>query len=98
MFQQLQRFVDGFVRKAEGAVVHGNHPAGFEIEEGAHGVGRIGVNVAELRRIVCADGKQRDLRREAAPDFAKARKISSIASMIDGMLAGLQNEAAIAAM
>ena len=55
LFQQLQRFVDGFVREAESAVVHGNHPTGFEIEKGAHGVSGIGMDVAELRRIVGAD-------------------------------------------
>jgi hypothetical protein len=57
LLEQLQRFVNGFVGEAEGAVVHGNHPAGFEVEEGAHGVCGIGVYVAKLRRIVSPDGE-----------------------------------------
>src|SRR6185437_10451953 len=47
VLEQLQWFVNGLVRQAEGAVVHGDHPAGVEIEEGAGGVGGIGVDVAK---------------------------------------------------
>ena len=70
----------------------------FEVEEGARGVGGIGVDVAELRRIVGADGKQREFGREAASDFAEAGEVGGVAGVIDGMLAGLQNKAAVAAM
>ena len=58
--EQLQRLVDGLMREAEGAVVHRDHPAGVEVEEGARSVGRVGVDVAELRRVVGADGQQRE--------------------------------------
>src|SRR5580704_8173659 len=57
LLQQLQRLVHGFVREFEGSVVHGDHPAGFQIEKGAGGVGGIGVDVAEGRRVVGSDGQ-----------------------------------------
>ena len=74
LVEQLEWFVDWFVGKAEGAVVHGHHPAGLEVEEGASGVGRIRVNVAELRRIVGADGKQSEFGRKAVTDFLNPAK------------------------
>ena len=46
-FQQLQGLVHGLMREAEGAVVHGHHPAGLQVEEGADGVFRAGMDVAE---------------------------------------------------
>ena len=98
LLEQLQWFIHRFVREAEGAVVHGDHPPGLEIEEGAHGVGRIGVDVAELRRIVGADGKQREFGSEAASNLAEAREVGGIAGVIDGVLARLQYKAAVTAM
>src|SRR5579864_3749029 len=73
--QQLQRFIHRFVREAEGAVVHGDHPARFEIEKGLGGICGIGVHVTELRRIVGAYGEQREFGSEAASDLAEAREI-----------------------
>src|SRR5579871_535951 len=55
LVQQLQRFFDGLMRESEGAVVHGDHPARLEVKEGASGVGRIRMDVAECRRIVGAN-------------------------------------------
>src|ERR1700731_404175 len=86
------------MRKAESAVVHGNHPARFKVEESAHGVGGIGVDVAELRRIVGADGEQSELGGKAASDFAEAGEVRGVAGVIDGVLAGLQHKAAVAAV
>ena len=57
LVEQLERFIDGFVREAKCAVVHGNHLARFKIKEGSHGVCWIGVNISELRRIVGPNGK-----------------------------------------
>src|SRR5580698_307498 len=96
--QQLQRLFDRLVREAEGSVVHGDHPAGFEIEKGAGSVGRTGVDVAELLWIVGSNGKQRQLRREAASDFAEARKVSGVSGMVDGVFAAAQHVASITTM
>ena len=52
--------------------MHGHHPARFKIEEGAHGVGGIGMDVAELRRVIGADRKQREFGSEAASDLGEA--------------------------
>ena len=78
--------------------MHGHHPARFEIKEGLHGIGRIGVDVAELRRIVSSNGQQGEVGREAASDFTEPRKIRSIPGVIHRVLARLQHEAAIPAM
>src|SRR5579859_1714926 len=98
LIQQLQRLVDRFVREAEGAVVHGNHPPRLEVEKGSRSIRGIGMHVAKLRRIVSADRKQRELRSEASPDLAKPRKIRGVARVIDGVLARFQHEAAVAPM
>src|SRR5215469_7036604 len=98
VIEQLQRLIDRFVREPECAVVHGHHPAGFQVEEGFGGVGGIGMNVAELWRVVGPDGKQGEFGRKTASDLAESGEISGIPGVIDGVLAGGQNEAAVAAM
>src|SRR5580658_5638502 len=98
LVEELQRLIHGFVGEAEGAVVHGDHPARFEIDKGAHGVGGIGVDVAKLRRIVGANGEQGEFGSEAASDFAEAGEVGGVAGVIDGVFAGLENEAAVAAV
>src|SRR6267143_2899244 len=95
-FQQLQRLIHGLVRQAERAVVHGHHPAGIEIKKGPGSVGGISVNIAERRWIVGSNGEQREFRGQAPADFAKACKVSSVASVVDRVFACLQNKATIA--
>src|ERR1700687_452286 len=58
--QQLERLIEGLMRKAKGSVVHGYHPAGLEIEKGLGGVGGIGMDVAALRRSRGAEREQRE--------------------------------------
>src|SRR5258708_3977049 len=98
MLEELQRFVDWFVREAERAVVHGDHPSRFEVEESAHGVGRIGVDIAELRRIIGADGEQREFGGKATSDFTEAGKICRVAGVINRVFASFHDKAAIAAV
>jgi len=76
--------------------MHGDHPAGLEVEESARGIGRVGMDVAELRWIVSANREEREFGSESAPDFAKASEIGGVAGMIDGMFPGLQDKAAVA--
>ena len=54
--QQLEGFFYGLMRQAKCSVMHGDHPAGLEIEKGASGVGGTGVDIAKLGWIVGADG------------------------------------------
>jgi hypothetical protein len=96
--EQLQRLFDRFVRQAETSVVHGNHPTRFEVDEGAGGVGGIGVYVAKLLGIVGSDGKQREFRRKTAANLAEAVKVGRVAGVIDGVLAAAQDIAAITAV
>src|SRR5579864_1450196 len=96
--EQLQRFIDRFVGQAEGAVVHGNHPPRVEVEKGFGCVRRISVDVTELRRIVCPDREQSELRSKTPSDFRKSGEVRGIAGMIDRMLPRFQNEASIATM
>src|SRR5258707_9811039 len=88
-FQQLQRFIHGLVRQAERAVVHGHHPAGVEIKKGPGSVCGIRVNIAERRWIVGSNGEQREFGGQAPADFAKARKVSGVASVVDRVFARL---------
>src|SRR6202048_3966451 len=58
--RQLERLFDGLMRQAKCSVMHGDHPAGLEIEKGASGVGGTGVDIAKLGRIVSANREQRE--------------------------------------
>ena len=98
LFKQLQGFVHRLVGKPEGTVMHGHHPAGVEIEEGANSVGRVGVHVAERRRVIRANGQQSDVGGEALADFAKAGEVRGVAGMIDRVLVIADDVAAVTAM
>lgn len=98
VLEQLQWFVNRLVRQAECAVVHGNHPAGVQIEKGASGVGGVGVDVAKRGRIVGTDRKQRQLGTEALADFSEAGEVSGVSSVINGVLTGFENVASVAAV
>lgn len=78
--------------------MHRDHPPGIQIEKGPGGVSGAGVDVAELLGIVGADRQERQLRRQAAPDFAKAVEVGGIAGVVDRMLAAAQHVAPVAAM
>ena len=67
--------------------MHGDHPAGLQIEKGLGGIGGAGVDVAELRRIVGADGQKREFGRQAASDFAEAGEIGGVSGVVHGVLA-----------
>src|SRR6202451_4842565 len=86
------------MREAKASIVHGYHPARFEIKKSASRIGGIGVNVAKLRRVVSADGQQRQLRRKAFANLAEASEISRISRVIHRVLPRLQNVPAVAAM
>ena len=73
-FQQLQRFVHGFVGESKGSVVHGHHPARVQIEKCPRGVGRAGVNVAEGGRMVGADRQATPVPAPAAVRSRESRK------------------------
>src|SRR5216684_5725869 len=81
--QQLERLFDGLMRQTKRAVMHGDHPAGLQVEEGPGGVGGAGMDVAELRWVVSADGQQREFGREAPSDFAKAGEIGGVSGVIE---------------
>jgi hypothetical protein len=98
LVEELQRFFHRLMREAERAVVHGNHPARLEIQKRLGGVGGIGVNVAKLRGVVGANGKQSEFRCQAAPDFAEAVEIRGVPRVIHRMSAGFEDEASISAM
>src|ERR1700685_428163 len=78
------------MREAKASIVHGYHPARFEIKKSASRIGGIGVNVAKLRRVVSADGQQRQLRRKAFANLAEASEISRISRVIHRVLPRLQ--------
>ncbi len=78
--------------------MHGNHPAGFQIEECSGGIARAGVNVAEVFRIVGANRQQGHLGREALANFAKAVEVGGISGVIDRMFSGSQHVPAVSAV
>ena len=84
--------------EAEGAVVHGDHPARVQVDEGLGGVGGTGVDVAEGGGIVGSDGKESEFGGEAFPDFAEAGEIGGVSGVIDGVLAGADDVASVTAV
>lgn len=86
------------MRKAESPIMHGHHPTGVQVKKSPRRVSRVGMDVAERRRVICADREQRQLRGEAASDFAKSREISCVARVVDGMPSRPKHVSAIAAV
>jgi hypothetical protein len=84
----------GLVTEAECAVVHGDHLAGFQIQECLHGLLGIHVDLAPAGRVVRSNGHEGDINGEALADFLEAVKIGGIAAMKNGPPSGLDNEAA----
>src|SRR5215469_913194 len=82
LFQQLKRFFDRLMREAEGAVMHWDHPARIQVEKGARSVGRIGMDITELRRIIGSDGQQSELGCQPTADLLKPGKVGSIAGVV----------------
>ena len=78
--------------------MHGDHPACLQIEEGLDRFLGVHVDLASAGRVVGADGHQSDVDLESVADFLEAIKVRGIAAMEDGAPAGLDNEAAEAAM
>src|SRR5215469_4942196 len=86
------------MRQAEGAVVHGHHPARIQVQEGTRSVRGTGMNISKLGRIVSPNGKQCELWGEAHTNFAKTREVRRITRVINRVTAVAQNVATIAAM
>jgi len=97
--QQLQGLFNRFVGKAEGAVVHGHHPAGIQIEKGSHRV-----LPGWCERCETAPGCRPPIGSNASsgdsrcPISRKPEKIRGIAGVIHGVFAGAKNVPAVAAM
>src|ERR1051325_3835340 len=96
--EQLQRLVHRFMGQAEAAVMHGNHPASFEVQEGLHSIGGTGVHVAELRRIVGAERKKSEWGKETASISGKTEKVCVTPRVKKGFLSFFHNDPAVAAM
>src|SRR5215469_3580926 len=82
LFKQLKRFFDRLMREAEGAVMHRDHPTCIQVEKGARSVGRIGMDIAKLRRVIGSDGQQSELGCQPTADFPKPGKVGSIAGVV----------------
>src|ERR1700723_2271224 len=78
--------------------MHRHHPARVEVEKSTGSIGRAGMDVAEGRRIVSADRKQSQFRRQTTANLAEACKIGRIAGMIDRVLPCLQHVSTVAAV
>src|SRR5215471_3053939 len=84
--------------QAEGSVVHGDHPAGVQVQEGPGCIGRTRMNVAELWRVIRPDRQKCNFRCEPSTDLLKPRKISGIARVIHRMLSRAYDVTAITPM
>src|SRR5581483_5242447 len=96
--QQPQWFVHRLLGETKAPVMHGNHPAGVQVEEGASSIGGAGMNIAEGGWIVGANGEKRKLWRKPHPDLTKSRKIGSISGVVDRMPSSAQHVTAVAAV
>src|SRR6185312_13796973 len=79
-----KRFRHGLAAEAEGVVVHGHHGGCAEIEEGAQGFLRAGVDAAIGVGEVSADGQEGNVRMEAAADFMEAVEPGGVTGVVDG--------------
>src|SRR5262245_29323375 len=98
LLEQLQRLIHRLVGEPEASVVHRDHPASLQIEESSRRICGAGMHVAEIRRMVSANRKQRQLRGQTISDLAKSRKVSRVARVVDGVMIVAQHVSAIAAM
>ena len=96
--EALEGLVHGFAAEAEGAVVHGDHLLGAEVDEGANGFLGAGVDGAVSIREISADRQQGDLGMEAIPDLAEAVEVGGVSGVIERVSGGFKEVSAVAAM
>src|SRR2546428_9085009 len=78
--------------------MHGHERFCFELIECAHGFFRIHVHFARKRRIVSANGQERDLDVVAFADFLESFEVSAVAAVKNGAPVRADYETAKAAM
>src|SRR5258706_11461746 len=86
------------MRKPERAVVHGDHPACTQVDEGFGGVFGASVDVAEAFGRVSADGEQGHSGRQALADLTEACEVGGVAGVIEGILTRAENISTVAAV
>ena len=88
----------GLVAEPECAVVHGHKALGAEFGEGLDGFLGVHVHFAPARRVVGADGQERDVDVVALADFFEAIEICGVATVENGAVVDLDDKASKAAM
>src|SRR5665213_1078317 len=96
--QPARRLVHFLERQFERAVVHRHKNFCAQILERLHRLVRPHVNFPKRRRVIRADGQQRDFRRNFPADFLEAVKIRAVARVINFPALMLQYKSAVAAM
>src|SRR4029077_10437614 len=86
------------VAETEAAVMHRHQRLRFQLAERTHRFLRVHVRFARERRIVSADGQERDLDVVTFADFFKPLEVRSVAAVKNGSPIGSNDEAAKAAM
>src|ERR1700730_4159230 len=96
--QTRRRLIERFVSQTEASVMHRHQSLTAQFLECLDRLLRIHVNFATRRRVVGADGKQRDIDRVALANFLESRKVGTVAAMKNRAVIDGDNESTKVAM
>jgi hypothetical protein len=96
--EAFDRFVVGFIAQGECAVVHGDEYAGLHLDERAHGLLGVHVDVSAAGGVVGADGHQCDIGGVVFADFLEAFEVGAVAAVEDFAGTGGNHVAAVVAV
>src|SRR5262249_13225116 len=79
--QSLRWFVEGLETERERPIMHWDQRLGAQLEKSSYRLFRVHMNFTAGRRVISANGKQREVDTEAVANFFEAREISCVATM-----------------
>src|SRR4029450_10184509 len=79
--QSLRRFVERLQTEGKRPVMHRDQSPGAQLQKSSYRLFWIHVNFTACRRLIGANGKQRQVDTEAVANFFEAREISCVATM-----------------
>ena len=96
--QSFGRLAQWLVGETEGSVMHGNHQACVKVDERFESLLGVHVNRAKTRRVIGADGQQRDVDWKSFSDLAESVEVSGVSTMINHPSRHFDHEATEAAV
>ena len=90
--------MEGFIAEPVGPKMHRNQDLRLEIFKGAEGFFRIHMVFPKFWAVIGPDGEQGDFRVKFFSNFAKTRKVTRVAGVVDGATAHIDHISAISTM